>query len=99
MKDYITFIYKEKCINPFFRHDGIQKVRYDTFMFFKLLKFIFNAFVFVLVLISLYIGYLYIQNPTVVSRIASMMMGEATGELEIVKANEAFALNIFLYFQ
>ena len=94
MKDYITFIYKEKCINPFFRHDGIQKVRYDTFMFFKLLKFIFNAFVFVLVLISLYIGYLYIQNPTVVSRIASMMMGEATGELEIVKANEAFALNI-----
>ena len=94
MKDYITFIYKEKCINPFFHHDGIKKVRYDTFMFFKLLKFIFNAFVFVLVLISLYIGYLYIQNPTVVSRIASMMMGEATGELEIVKANEAFALNI-----
>jgi len=94
MKDYITFIYKEKCINPFFHHDGIQKVRYDTFMFFKLLKFIFNTFVCLLVLISLYIGYLYIQNPTVVSRIASMMMGEATGELEIVKANEAFALNI-----
>ena len=50
-------------------------------MFFKLLKFIFNAFVFVLVLISLYIVYLYIQNPTVVTRIASIMMGEATGEL------------------
>ena len=63
-------------------------------MFFKLLKFIFNTFVCLLVLISLYIGYLYIQNPTVVSRIASMMMGEATGELEIVKANEAFALKI-----
>ena len=63
-------------------------------MFFKLLKFIFNTFVCLLVLISLYIGYLYIQNPTVVTRIASMMMGEATGELEIVKANEAFALKI-----
>ena len=63
-------------------------------MFFKLLKFIFNTFVCLLVLISLYIGYLYIQNPTVVTRIASMMMGEATGELEIVKANGAFALKI-----
>tara|TARA_Y100000741_G_scaffold111626_2_gene83796 strand:+ start:120 stop:1295 length:1176 start_codon:yes stop_codon:yes gene_type:complete len=62
-------------------------------MFFKLLKYIFNAFLSLIVLASLYIGYLYIQNPTVVARIASMMMGEATGELEIVKANEAFALS------
>ena len=62
-------------------------------MLFKLLKFIFYTFVSLIVLASLYIGYLYIQNPTVVSRIASMMMGEATGELEIVKANEAFPLN------
>ncbi len=44
-------------------------------------------------LISVYLGYLYSQSPTVMSRIASMMMGEATGELEIVEANETFVID------
>jgi len=47
----------------------------------------------VIALISVYLGYLYSQSPTVMSRIASMMMGEATGELEIVEANETFVID------
>ena len=62
-------------------------------MLFKLLKFILKALVCVIALISVYLGYLYSQSPTVMSRIASMMMGEATGELEIVEANETFVID------
>ncbi|HJL80070.1 MAG TPA: serine hydrolase [Gammaproteobacteria bacterium] len=62
-------------------------------MLLKLLKFILKALVCVIALISVYLGYLYSQSPTVMSRIASMMMGEATGELEIVEANETFVID------
>ncbi|HJM08728.1 MAG TPA: serine hydrolase [Gammaproteobacteria bacterium] len=57
------------------------------------MKFILKALVCVIALISVYLGYLYSQSPTVMSRIASMMMGEATGELEIVEANETFVID------
>ena len=44
-------------------------------------------------LVSAYIGYLYIQSPTVMTRITAMMMGEATGELETIRAGDAAFLN------
>ncbi len=66
---------------------------YDTLMFFKLIKFIIKIFISVVVLVSAYIGYLYIQSPTVMTRITAMMMGEATGELETIQAGDAAFLN------
>ncbi|MED5269821.1 MAG: serine hydrolase, partial [Pseudomonadota bacterium] len=66
---------------------------YDTLMFFKLIKFIIKIFISVVVLVSAYIGYLYIQSPTVMTRITAMMMGEATGELETIRAGDAAFLN------
>jgi len=68
-------------------------VSYDTLMFFKLIKFIIKIFISVVVLASAYIGYLYIQSPTVMTRIAAMMMGEATGELETIRAGDTALLN------
>ncbi|MED6342998.1 MAG: hypothetical protein VX658_01430, partial [Pseudomonadota bacterium] len=62
-------------------------------MFFKLIKFIIKIFISVVVLVSAYIGYLYIQSPTVMTRITAMMMGEATGELETIRAGDAAFLN------
>ena len=61
-------------------------------MFLKLFKFIFKIFICLFAAVVIYIGYLYVQSPTVVTRITSMIMGEATGDLEIINANEAFAL-------
>ena len=66
---------------------------YDTLMFFKLIKFIIKIFISVVVLVSAYVGYLYIQSPTVMTRIAAMMMGEATGELETIRAGDTALLN------
>ena len=66
---------------------------YDTLMFFKLIKLVIKIFISVVFLVSAYIGYLYFQSPTVMSRITSMMMGEPTGELETVKASDAVFIN------
>ena len=92
IKNYITFIHKGKYIISKFTRDGILKVGYDTLMFLKLFKFIFKIFICLFAAVVIYIGYLYVQSPTVVTRITSMIMGEATGDLEIINANEAFAL-------
>ena len=62
-------------------------------MFFKLIKLVIKIFISVVVLVSAYIGYLYIQSPTVMTRITAMMMGEATGELETIRAGDAAFLN------
>ena len=62
-------------------------------MLLRFIKFIAGSIAFIVLLIFLYVGYLYLQNPTVVGRIGSMMMGEATGELEIIRAKEGVSLN------
>ena len=62
-------------------------------MFFKLIKLIIKIFISVVVSVSVYIGYLYFQSPTVMTRITSMMIGEPTGELETVKASDAVFIN------
>ena len=62
-------------------------------MLLRFIKFIAGSIAFIVLLIFLYVGYLYLQNPTVVGRIGSMIMGEATGELEIIRAKEGVSLN------
>ena len=62
-------------------------------MLLRFIKFIAGSIALIVLLIFLYVGYLYLQNPTVVSRIGSMIMGEATGELEIIRAKEGVSLN------
>ena len=57
------------------------------------MKFIIKFFISLIALVVIYIGYLYLHSPTVMTRITSMMMGEATGELEIVKAGNENTLN------
>lgn len=66
---------------------------YDTFMLFKLLKSIAIVIISLVALVSAYVGYLYFQSPTVMTRIAAMMIGDATGELETVQAGDAAFLN------
>ncbi|SVD75422.1 uncharacterized protein METZ01_LOCUS428276, partial [marine metagenome] len=45
----------------------------------KILKLLIKLFLTFILLLSLYVAYLYIQNPVVVSRLGSVIMGETPG--------------------
>ena len=56
----------------------------------KILKIITKLFLTFILLLSLYLVYLYIQNPVVVSRLGSVIMGNTPGIPELVGSNNAY---------
>ena len=58
----------------------------------KILKILTKLFLTFIILLSLYVAYLYIQNPVVVSRLGSVIMGNNPGIAESVESNNAFPI-------
>ena len=58
----------------------------------KILKILTKLFLTFILLLSLYVVYLYIQNPVVVSRLGSVIMGNNPGIAESVESNNAFPI-------
>ena len=59
----------------------------------KILKILTKLFLTFILLLSLYVAYLYIQNPVVVSRLGSVIMGNNPGIAESVESNKAYPIN------
>ena len=59
----------------------------------KILKILIKLFLTFILLLSLYVAYLYIQNPVVVSRLGAVIMGETPGITEVVESNYAYPIN------
>ena len=58
----------------------------------KILKILTKLFLTFILLLSIYVAYLYIQNPVVVSRLGSVIMGNNPGIAESVESNNAFPI-------
>ena len=58
----------------------------------KILKILTKLFLTFIILLSLYVAYLYIQNPVVVSRLGSVIMGNNPGIAESVESNNAYPI-------
>ncbi len=58
----------------------------------KILKILTKLFLTFILLLSLYLVYLYIQNPVVVSRLGSVIMGNNPGIPESVGSNNAYPI-------
>ena len=59
----------------------------------KILKILIKLFLTFILLLSVYVVYLYIQNPVVVSRLGAVIMGETPGIAEVVESNYAYPIN------
>lgn len=58
----------------------------------KILKILTKLFLTFIILLSLYVAYLYIQNPVVVSRLGSVIMGNTPGIAESVESKNAYPI-------
>ena len=58
----------------------------------KILKILTKLFLIFIILLSLYVAYLYIQNPVVVSRLGSVIMGNTPGIAESVESKNAYPI-------
>ena len=58
----------------------------------KILKILTKLFLTFIILLSLYVAYLYIQNPVVVSRLGSVIMGNTPGIAESVESKTAYPI-------
>ena len=58
----------------------------------KILKILTKLFLTFIILLSLYIAYLYIQNPVVVSRLGSVIMGNTPGIAESVESKNTYPI-------
>jgi len=58
-----------------------------------LLKIISSLLLILIASLLSYISYLYIQNPVVVSRLGSFIIGKTTGITEVVESSHAFPIN------
>lgn len=58
----------------------------------KILKILTKLFLTFIILLSLYVAYLYIQNPVVVSRLGSVIMGNTPGIAESVESKNTYPI-------